>query len=266
MVISSEILFYLVVTWIVAKVCFRKKIKFFNSMFFNIVSILFLLFLAVDFSSAYSIFSDERVILYIDTTKEIIRLLLLLLGIGVALFVLIGFFGKRYSLRVDNFNIGGINIFFDKSCEIYTKAVGSFLATKRSIVCFDEKFDNIDEVLNSYYSIYEFIRENLQLLDSEQDKGIYDISIKMLGTLNTFLTKHQNDYRRWYRNVVETNTIRCENENRTITVHATNIEDVQRHYYKYSEIIKDFKEINEFFKGEKIEEIFKIKSYDWRVE
>ncbi|WP_317912653.1 hypothetical protein [Carnobacterium maltaromaticum] len=258
---NSICLFFIL---IFVKVFFGKNLKFLNSMFFNIVLILFFLFLAVYFLGEYSIFSNEKVILYIDTSKKLIQLLLWLLGIGVTLFVLIGFFGKRYSLRVDNFNIGGINIFFDKSFEIYTKAVGSFLATKRSIVCFDERFDNIDEVLNSYYSIYEFIRENLQLLDPVKDEDIYEISTNMLGKLNQFLTKNQNDYRRWYKNVVEKDTIN--HGNKVIIVHATNIEDVQKCYYRYDAIIKDFKDINEFFKSNEIEKIFKIKSYDWRVE
>lgn len=140
--------------------------------------------------------------------------------------------------------------------------MSSFLNSKRTLFYFNEKRDNIDEVLDSYYSVYNYIRENLELLDRDKDDELYNLAINILGKLNSFLTEHQNDYRRWYKKILEENII-ITTENEKITVHETNIEKVQVHYYRYTEILKGFKDINEFFLKEEIQSNFKINTKRW---
>lgn len=59
-----------------------------------------------------------------------IQIIIIFAVVILIIYAVVGFWGKRYSLRVVNFNIGGINVFFDKSSEIFVKAVGGFIASK----------------------------------------------------------------------------------------------------------------------------------------
>lgn len=247
----------------------KKRFEKFNesrisSLVYTLLSLIIFLIIAIIFTKI-GFFTKPFINQLINSILEMLRIVLLLLAVFALTYVIIGFFGKKYSLRVDNFNIAGINVFFDKSSEIYIKAVGSFLMSKRTLFNFNPKRDNIDEVLDSYYSVYNYIRENLELLDQEDDGALYLISIETLKKLNNFLTKHQNDYRRWYKKNEKENKINV-GDGKTITVHNTTIEEVQKHYYRYDEILKDFNSINVFFKSNEFQDSFKINSIHWRNE
>lgn len=84
---------------------------------------------------------------------------------------------KKVYSQSRQINIGGINILFDQSNEIFTKTVGIYIAAKRTLFNFDEVRDNIDQVLDAYYDSYNFIRNNLELLDSEKDVELYQLSV-----------------------------------------------------------------------------------------
>ena len=209
--------------------------------------------------SYFEIFSNKKFISYM---KSFVQYILLFLIISFVLYIMIGFFGKRYTLRVENFNIGGINVFFDKSNEIYIKTVGTFIKSKRTLFSFDKSRDNIRDVIKTYYSVYDFIRSNLELLNPEVDVELYSMSVELLKKLNQFLTKHQSDYRRWYEKIVEDDIIKFEHDEEII-VHNTTIEDVQKHYYRYDEILSDIQAINNFMKNKELGSIFDINHFDW---
>ncbi|WP_407350110.1 hypothetical protein VNN41_06905 [Lactococcus garvieae] len=194
--------------------------------------------------------------------EKLLQIMLIFIAIIVFLYMLVGFFGRRYTLRVDKFNIGGINILFDQSNEIFIKTVGTFIAAKRTLFNFDKSRDNIYQVLDAYYTTYQFIRDNLELLDPDKDEEIYQLSVNILKKLNNFLTTHQNDYRRWYDRITADDKIII-SEDDIIIVHSTTIEDVQKHYYRYTEIIEDIQNINTFMKDMSVKEIFNIKRFDW---
>lgn len=212
--------------------------------------------------SYFEIFSNKKFISYMTDLKSFVQYILLFLIISFVLYIMIGFFGKRYTLRVENFNIGGINVFFDKSNEIYIKTVGTFIKSKRTLFSFDKSRDNIRDVIKTYYSVYDFIRSNLELLNPEVDVELYSMSVELLKKLNQFLTKHQSDYRRWYEKIVEDDIIKFEHDEEII-VHNTTIEDVQKHYYRYDEILSDIQAINNFMKNKELGSIFDINHFDW---
>ncbi|MFP7306797.1 hypothetical protein SFC81_04400 [Enterococcus faecalis] len=235
-----------------------------NNVVWDIVLCILFFFLLAYILTDLEIFNNQFVNNYGRTVKNMLEILLLFLAVLAIFYTLIGFFGKRYTLRVDNFNIGGINVFFDKSNEIFIKTVGTFIASKRSIFYFKKERDNIYEVLNSYYSVYDFIRSNIELLDSEKDKELYEISVDILKKLNNFLTKHQNDYRRWYDKIISDDKILT--YRKEIVVHRTTIEEVQKEYYRYEEILKDIYEINEYMSSDIVKNSFQINFFDWSDE
>lgn len=236
-----------------------------TSFFINVLVFLSIFFSIVYILNHYNFFEQKKVISFIGTMKATLQFSLLVLVIVAISYTMIGFFGKRYTLRVDNFNIGGINVFFDKSNEIYIKTVGTFIGSKRTIFNFDKTRDNIKEVLDTYYEVYKFIRSNIELLDPEKDVEIYELSVNILQTLNKFLTKHQNDYRRWFSKIVSDDKIILE-DSTEITVHSTTIENVQQHYYRYEELVNDIDKINSHMKNGQIKEIFEIIFFDWEGE
>lgn len=229
--------------------------------FWDIVLILLVFFLLAYILTSLKVFYNTLVKDYIVTTKDMLQILFLFILIMAFFYVLVGFLGKRYTLRVDKFNIGGINVLFDRSNEIYIKTVGTFISSKRSLFNFKRERDNIYEVLNVYYEVYNFIRSNLELLDPIKDKALYSTSVDILKMLNQFLTKHQNDYRRWYEKVISADEIYS--HGKKIVVHETTIERVQKNYYRYAEILKDINEVNKYMSSQSIRNVFRIKVFDW---
>lgn len=258
-----EILLFLFITiiWICIKRKNKSKVLFALDLLYS-----FIVFGLLAYTlNKWSLFNYKPVIEYINTIKTLIEILVVLLLLVFMLYLIIGFLGKRYSLRVDNFNIGGINILFDKSSEIYKRTVGNFITSKRTLFNFDKKIDNISQVLDAYYSTYKYINENIELLDSEKDKEIYELSNEILHELNSFLSKHQNDYRRWFDHITSKDNIKLSDE-KNIIVHETTIELVQENYYRYDEIIKDIKDLNCYFNSNDVKEKFSIKNFDWSEE
>lgn len=257
---SMSILLYLLLHF-----CLQNKMKQTTFIKCQLLYWLMVFFGSVYFLQISDILSNDFTVKYINTTKEVLGIILLLVGIGVLLYFFIGLLSKKYSLRIENFTIGGINVFFDQSSEIFIKTVGTFISSKRSIFNFNPERDNISEVLDSYYSVYNYIRENLDLLEQEKDEEVYIISIDALKKLNFFLTKHQSDYRRWY-GVVTTKDKITTKDGEELIVHNTTIEKVQEQYHRYMEILADFKDINNFFEDSSFKEVLRINSAHWGKE
>ena len=255
--IEIYFLIFIAIIWILIKKAMRPKWSFALDLGCSFIVFGTIVYI----SSKYSLFNNLLVLEYIYTIRKIIEVMLLFILLLFLFYATIGFFGKRYSLRIDNFNIGGINVFFDKSSEIYIKTVGTFIASKRTLFNFNEKKDNISEVLDAYYETYKYIKDNLELLDFERDKELYELSIEILHKLNHFLTHHQNDYRRWYNHIINEDRIKLP-DFKNIIVHETTIELVQKNYYRYDELLEEISIINDYFSNN-IKEKFKIKYFDW---
>lgn len=259
--ILAGLLIIIIILWIITRLWMKVE----ASMILDILFLVTVFLLSASIVNIYDILNSQLFTTYISTVKSMIEILLLSFVILIFGYIVVGFSGKKYSLRIENFNIGGINVFFDKSNEIFIKTVGSFIASKRSLFKFNKKRDNISEVLNAYYETYKYIKDNLELLDIKKDEELYSLSVEMLKKLNHFLSTHQNDYRRWYDRIYAEDRINVP-DNKSIVVHETTIEVIQEHYYRYAELLKDIEEINQYFSKDKIKIPFKINYFNWSEE
>lgn len=245
----------------ISNIADKKSLNMKVSIMINVMFIYLVLLSLVYVMDYHSFFKIVHIQSLIKTFKSTLELMVVLFAIFTIIYLMIGVFGKKYTLRVENFNIGGINIFFDKSSEVFIKSVGTFIGAKRTLFSFNKQRDNISEVLDAYYEVYKFIRSNIDLLDQDRDSDIAHVSIEIIMRLNRFLTKHQNDYRRWYNKIVEKDKILCDGKD--IKVHSTTIEEVQSHYYRYDEIIVDIAKINEYMRSNEVKKIFRINLFEW---
>ncbi|WP_203269345.1 hypothetical protein [Streptococcus uberis] len=233
-----------------------------SNMIYNLIFFTLVFFDSTFFICHFKLLNIKWLTKFLYTATQLFKGILFLILLWLLITIIIGFLSKKYTLRIENFNIGGINILFDTSKEIYIKTVGNFILSKRTLFVFDKKRDNINQVLDAYFESYKFIRDNLELLDPIKDKEIYDTSKSIIIKLNNFLTTHQNDYRRWY-NKIESDDCLFDRTGKEITFHLTTIEKIQVNYYRYDEIINDLIEFNYFMNTIQIKELFKIKKFDW---
>lgn len=192
------------------------------------------------------------------------------------LLVLVGFFlllmTNKWAFKIEKLSLGGFNLMFDNPAKLYKRTVRSFLDTKRSLFKIDFERDNFDETLSSYYKTYEFFREEMKILDNEKKRGrwsnkgeqqeLYKVTNKIVQVLNEFLTSHQNNYRRWYKRVADTDTVTTAEGGSELRFHMTPISEVQKSYYRYLEICEGFTRVNQFFKLT-VEGTFEVNTEKW---
>lgn len=172
------------------------------------------------------------------------------------------YLGKKYSLRIDKLSLGGLNILFDTSRTLYTNSVSNFLDSKRTLFRIEPKYDNFSDVFKSYFETYNFFRHEMKILDPKRDKDLYDLTNHILQELNKFLTKNQNNYRRWYQKISTDNTIEYSGEGSGKFFYNTTIYEIQKTYYAYAELLDSFRSINTFFENH-VKVPFEINSEKW---
>lgn len=144
-------------------------------------SCIFVLLLIIMGSIPFSPFEKWWFIVNFMSNVSIIRAFLsVLILFLVAYILLVGAFHQRYSLRLEQLSFGGINILLNKSDLLFKKSVKNYLDTKRTLFKFDPNYDSIEEVLNSYYECYKFIRDEMKLLDvkKKRDKNCIYFQMK----------------------------------------------------------------------------------------
>lgn len=206
----------------------------------------------------------------LNNLKLLKKVVIPFISLVVVSFCIISFIKNKYSIKIEQLSLGGINILFDRREILFTNSVQNFFDTKRTLFYIDEKHDNFAEVFQSYYETYNFIRQEMKLLDPSKDKDLYEISNDILMRLNQFLTKNQNNYLRWYKYISENNQELInldefgEGDVKPEQRHFYNmpINDIQSKYYSYDALIEEFKAINEFFTT-KIAEQFQVDISKW---
>jgi hypothetical protein len=173
----------------------------------------------------------------------------------VAYLLLVGAAHKRYSFKVEQLSFGGINVLFDNSDILFKKSIKNYFDTKRTVFKINPNYDAFDEVLNSYFECYNFIRSEMKILNikRKRDKDLYLISNEALKTLNDFLTQHQNNYRRWHKFISEKDCVQTQDQDSegkiiSLSYHLTPIGTIQTHYYHFAKIVEGFMDVNDFFK------------------
>ena len=120
-------------------------------------------------------------------------------------------------------------------------SMDNYIYSSRSFHRLVESEDNIAHLIHSYHAIYDYMRDALQKYDYIviDDKEDYHIIKKYLMILNRFLTKHQNNYERWYYKVKDDNA-----------AYEMDIMMLQKQYRHYDELVADIcslnKQMNEF--------------------
>lgn len=174
--------------------------------------------------------------------KFIVRVISTSLPVIIFLIILIVYevLNKKLVFRVEKLNLGGLNIIFDNPNKIFIQQVKNFLNTKRTLFKLDTSKDNFYETIDSYYSVYNFLREEIKVFDSKSSKECmsYVAANKMIQALNIFLTTHQNNFKRWYEYVTDKN--KDINYNR-------DIDEIQKEYRNYTQMVDDFKKLNKTF-------------------
>lgn len=123
------------------------------------------------------------------------------------------------------------------------------LRTRKIGVKFDEEYDVISEVYDSWYSAFQAIRELLMSVrPTPNNKELIDVGNKVLNIgMRPHLTKWQAKFRKWYTLELE------KEENNKVTP-----QELQKKYPEYDQLIADLKnsqdQILELI--DKLEEIF----------
>jgi len=174
--------------------------------------------------------------------------LIIIIGI-IALGSIVGY--KKFFISEPKITIAGIEFKLKNSERIVKTNVKNFLSTKRSLFVFDIKHDNFYDVINSYYDIYKYLREQIgyfedtMLSEGECYKKIESLLVK----INSFLTKYQSNYKRWYIKEVEGD--------------FRPFMKIQETYEEYELMKQDFLKLNEDVIGEAI--FFGIDIKKWKM-
>lgn len=118
------------------------------------------------------------------------------------------------------------------------------LITRKAALPIDENTDVIEEVYNSWYTLFKVIREEIKTIPGESiasnssARELIQLTIEILNKgLRPHLTKYQADFKRWY--AVEI----LKDENKSISPQV-----IQKKYRDFKELIKSMKEVNETLK------------------
>ncbi|EPL6453488.1 hypothetical protein N0G65_000605 [Providencia rettgeri] len=231
------------------------KINSFKGVILFVLSVFLILMFLIDVNV---VLQNIKIIIpeyILNNLKFIKKVFIPFMSLIVIAVCLIGFIMNKYSMKVEKLSLGGISILFDRREILFTNSVKNFLDTKRTLFCINKQYDNFAEVFQSYHETYNFIRQEMRILDPQKDIVFYKISNDILMSLNQFLTKNQNNYMRWYKYISETNQelIKLDEFDKDDINpeqrHFYNmpINDIQSKYYFYNDLIKEFKIINEFF-------------------
>lgn len=204
--------------------------------------------------SVYTVFSKNRPLV---TGVLSILLISVFIWLMVSLYLL-----KKYSVKVEKLSLGGISILFNESSTLYKKSIKNHLDSKRAIFKVRKNVDAFDEVISSYYQTYQFIRDEMKILNPKKDREIYEFSNEMLMVLNKFLTNYQNNYKRWYKYISDKDEVNDRATGDVMRFHSTGINKIQMQYYDYDRILKGFKDVNRFFIND-VKPKFRINTDKW---
>ena len=179
------------------------------------------------------------------TLDNIIVASILIILIVIVIYFIYGtikfFLKKKFKIVTMNINIANIgSVSIEKNRDISKIAHKAWveIMTRKVGLLFEEDKDVIVEVYNSWYALFELIRELLKEIeprkkDTEIEK-LEDILIKTLNYgLRPHLTKWQAKFRRWYEQEIGIE------ENQKLSP-----QEIQRKYDKYDELVEDLKKTN----------------------
>ena len=212
----------------------NKKKIFLSVIIFLLIFILFMVDLKWIFrSDKIKIFREN--IFYLTNLFEKFKYIF----VGIILIYVYLIISKKWVFRIEKMSYGGITFQLNKPDKMLKQSISNYLNTKRTLFKINPQKDNFYDTINSYYSVYELIRNEISPYDTSCSKeGTYETCNNMIRTLNKFLTSYQSDYKRWYEYLIENNKG---------SIYDKDIEEIQKKYRKYDEILAGFNEVNNDF-------------------
>ncbi|MBL4774591.1 MAG: hypothetical protein JKY87_00835 [Mariprofundus sp.] len=113
------------------------------------------------------------------------------------------------------------------------------LITRKAALPFDEKDDIIEEVYNSWYSLFGTTRDEIkaingELLEHPTSETLIKMATDVLNNgLRPHLTKYQGRFRRWYSNALQSEKYK-----------GVAPQEVQRNFPEYQALVESMKEVN----------------------
>lgn len=146
---------------------------------------------------------------------------------------------KIVNLNIEIGNIGNITLELNKEVSKIAHKIWVEIMTRKVGLTFEEDKDVIVEVYNSWYKLFEIIRELLKNVEpNKKDKNVEKLEDILIKTLNEglrpHLTKWQAKFRRWYDIELK------KEENNKVPP-----QEIQKRYEEYDNLVKDLKNTNE---------------------
>lgn len=143
------------------------------------------------------------------------------------------------TMKIEEATIGignsTITIKYDGSIKEIAYKIWIELTTRKIGIRFDEKYDVITEVYDSWYEAFKVIRALLADVPASRindAKGLVDLTTKVLNTgLRPHLTMWQAKYRAWYNSASADATIAPQ--------------EIQKKYPEYQLLVDDLKKTND---------------------
>lgn len=113
------------------------------------------------------------------------------------------------------------------------------LITRKAAIPIEEDKDIIEEVYNSWYSLFNTTRDEIksikgELLDNPKSEKLVEMATDVLNKgLRPHLTKYQGRFRRWYKAELEGQS------NQSLSP-----QDIQKKFSDYDDLISSMKEVN----------------------
>ena len=145
---------------------------------------------------------------------------------------------KSFKFEETTIGIGNssVTIKYDKKIEEIAYKIWIELTTRKIGIKFDEDYDVIHEVYNSWYEAFKVIRYLLEEIPGnriDDAKGLIEITTKVLNNgLRPHLTKWQAKYRSWYKNALEQNSDLAP-------------QDIQKKFPEYQALVDDLRTTND---------------------
>ncbi len=195
-------------------------------------------------NSYYFFFSDQQA-----ETKYSIEPLWWLLII-VAAIILVGglycfFSRKKYRIVNMGFEVSGspkftFNVERNTQNLYIANRIYMELITRKAALEFEEDKDVIIEVYNSWYKLFNIIREEIKnvpgdyLINHDSSKALIGLTEKILNLgLRPHLTAYQVKFRKWYTS-----------ETKKLTNMNLTPQEIQKTYPYYADLVVDLKKVN----------------------
>lgn len=144
------------------------------------------------------------------------------------------------SIKIEEATIGignsSITIKYDGRIKEVAYKIWVELITRKISIKFDENYDVINEVFDSWYEAFKIIRLLLEEIPADRinnASGLIELTTKVLNNgLRPTLTKWQAAYRRWYKKALDRNP-------------NASPQDIQKEFPEYQSLISDLRKTNE---------------------